>query len=119
VDDDTTRIAVRGETTTEGTIRDELEQLKKGKRKKTERFILSALSSIPWVGGFLSASANLDAEIEQGHVNELQQQWLDEHRRKLEELVRTLADVAQRIESLGEDAEERAQTPQYLSLVRK
>jgi len=56
-----------------------------GKRKKAERFVLAALSSIPG-SAVCSALASLDAETDQGYVNELQQQWLDEHRRKLEEL---------------------------------
>jgi hypothetical protein len=111
-------ISVRGEIA-ETSIRDELEELKKRKRRKTERFILSALSSIPWIGGFLSASANFDAESEQGHVNDLQRQWLEEHKRKIEELARTLSDIAQRIESLGPEAEARAETSQYSALVRK
>ena len=33
-----------------------------GKKRKFARFTLAALSSIPWVGGFLSATAALDAE---------------------------------------------------------
>lgn len=103
----------------EAAIRVELERLSTAKRKKAGRFVLAALSSIPWVGGLLSASASLDAEVDQGHVNELQQQWLDEHRRKLEELARTLADIAQRISSLGPEAEARADSSEYLGLVRK
>ncbi len=112
------RLPIRQEND-EAAIRDELERLSTTKRKKAERFFLAALSSIPWIGGLLSASASLDAEIDQGHVNELQQQWLDEHRRKLDELARTLADIAQRISSLGPEAETRAESPEYLGLVRK
>jgi hypothetical protein len=103
----------------EATFRDELVRRNTDKRKKAGRFVLSALSSIPWVGGFLSASANLDAEADQGRVNDLQRQWMDEHRAKLEELARTLAQLAERIDAIGPDAGDRAQTDEYLGLVRK
>ena len=35
-----------------------------GNRKKYSRFVLAALGSIPWVGGFLAASSAIDAENE-------------------------------------------------------
>lgn len=105
--------------TDEALIQAELDRLSKDKRKKTGRFVLAALSSIPWVGGLLSASATLDGEADQGQVNELQQEWLAEHRRKLQQLAGALSEISQRIDSLGPEAEERAQTEKYLGLVRK
>jgi hypothetical protein len=108
-----------GSDSPEATIRAALDKIEKDKRKKTGRFVLAALSSIPWVGGFLSASASLDAEVDQGRVNELQREWLEEHRRKLTELARALTEIADRIESLGPDAETRTIAPEYLGLVRK
>ena len=43
-------------------VRTELEEAAAGgKKRKFARFALAALSSIPWVGGFLSATAALDA----------------------------------------------------------
>jgi hypothetical protein len=35
-------------------------------RRKYGRFIVAALSSIPWIGGLIGATASLTAEIEQG-----------------------------------------------------
>lgn len=116
--DDQHRIRLR-DGIDEAVIQAELDRLAKEKRKKTGRFVLAALSSIPWVGGLLSASASLDGEADQGRVNELQQEWIAEHRRKLEELARALSEISQRIDSLGPEAEERAQTEEYLGLVRK
>jgi hypothetical protein len=116
--DDDKRLTIRDDNE-EAKIRDELEKLTKGKRKKAERFVLAAMSSIPWVGGFLSASANLDAEADQGQINHLLHQWVNEHRLKLEELARTLADVSERIRLLGAEAEKRAESDAYLGLVRK
>jgi hypothetical protein len=81
--------------------------------------LLAALGSIPWVGGFIAATAALEAEREQQKVNELQQEWLDEHRGKLTELGQTLLQIVQRLESLGEEIQTRIQTEEYLGLVRK
>src|SRR5713101_3863766 len=112
-------IPAGGVSTPEAAILSALDKLGKDKRKKTGRFVLAALSSIPWVGGFLSASASLDAEVDQGRVNELQREWLEEHRKKLTELAQALTEIADRIESLGPEAEARTDTPEYLGFVRK
>jgi len=87
-------------------------------KKKTSRFILSALSSIPWVGGFLSASASLQADIEQGKINTLQKLWLEEHQEKIELLAETLYEIISRLEKFFV-AEERIESENYLALVRK
>ncbi|MFN8092190.1 MAG: hypothetical protein U0599_08230 [Vicinamibacteria bacterium] len=90
-----------------------------GRRRQTDRFVLAALSSIPWVGGVLSAAAALDAEREQTRVNDLHREWLEEHKRKLAELARDLADVVARVEEIGEGAAERLQSEAYLGVVTK
>jgi hypothetical protein len=89
------------------------------RRRRADRFLLAALSSIPWVGGVLSASAALDAEAEQGRVNALYREWLEEHRRRLGELAEDLQDVMQRVEQLGPEAETRLESEPYLGVVRK
>ena len=98
-------------------IRTQLEKAGSSRRERYGRFTLSALSSIPWVGGFLSATADLDAEKAQGRVNALHQQWLELHHEKLEELGRTLAEIVGRLETLGELASERLEDESYLGLV--
>ena len=40
-------------------------RLSAGKGRKYVRFVIAALGSIPWVGGFIAASASLSAEREQ------------------------------------------------------
>lgn len=91
-----------------------------GQRRRTySRFTLAALSSIPWVGGFLAATAALDAEKEQGRVNDFQRQWMEEHRSKIEELGKTLAQIIERIDGFGEEVRQRLESPEYLTLVRK
>lgn len=90
-----------------------------GGNKKYARFILAALGSIPWVGGVLSASAGLRSEQDQGKVNELLKLWLEEHKEKISELGKTLVEILSRLDKLGEEIQERIESPHYLALVRK
>jgi hypothetical protein len=73
---------------------------------------------IPWIGGFIAASASLSAEREQQSINDLQRLWLQEHREKANLLNETLADIFIRLENFGDDVQERIESPEYLALVR-
>jgi len=84
-----------------------------------KKFVAAALGSVPWVGAFLSAAANLPADEAAARDDELRTQWLEEHQRKLGQLHETLNDVAQRFDSLGPGIEERVESPEYLALVRQ
>ncbi len=95
------------------------ERIQKGSKGKYKRFALAALGSIPWVGGFISGSASLQSEKEQGEINELQQQWHEEHKEQLYELVQMLEDVCMRFDELGDQIDVRIQSSEYLSLVKK
>lgn len=88
-------------------------------RRIIEKFVLAALGSIPWVGGFLSAAASFKAEEETLKQDSMQTQWLEEHQQKISMLRDTLEEIRQRFESLGEVIEERIQSEEYLALVRK
>jgi hypothetical protein len=55
------------------------EKLGGSKTKKYVRFVVAALSSIPWVGGLIAASASLSAERNQEEINDLHRMWLAEH----------------------------------------
>jgi hypothetical protein len=90
-----------------------------GKSHSYVRFLVAALGSIPWVGGLIAASASLSAENEQQSLNELQRLWLEEHREKLKELGDTLAEILVRLDQLGDEVQERIESPEYLALVRK
>jgi hypothetical protein len=46
------------------------------KRRVIEKFVLAALGSIPWAGGFLSAAASYKAEEGSIKQDSLQTQWL-------------------------------------------
>jgi hypothetical protein len=82
------------------------------------RCVFAAVGSIPWVGGLISASAALHAEREQGRVNELSRQWVEEHQQKIQHLNETLAQMISRLEQLGPQVEERLGDESYLGLVR-
>jgi hypothetical protein len=104
---------------TEKIQRDLAEAMGGGDRKKYSRFVLAALGSIPWVGGFLAASSAIDAENEQGKVNDLTRLWLEEHQSKVQELGETFVEILTRLDGLGDDIQERIESPNYLSLVRQ
>lgn len=88
------------------------------KRRITEKLLLAALGSIPWLGGFISAAADFKAEEGAARQDKLQTEWLREHERRIRELLETLHDVQSRIAQLGPDVEERIQSEEYLTLVR-
>src|ERR1700722_15979270 len=94
-------------------------KLSAGRSRKYVRFVVAALSSIPWVGGFIAASASLSAEREQEGINELQRLWLEEHKEKLKELSATLADIFVRLNNFGDEVDQRMESPEYLALVKK
>ena len=84
-----------------------------------QKFFLAAISSIPWVGGYLSAAASLRSEEASVRVSELQTEWLEEHHGKLENLQETLGEVDSRFSSLGDTITERIESEEYLGIVRK
>ncbi len=83
------------------------------------RFILAALSGIPWVGALLGAGAAFHGEFQQAQLNKLQKLWLEEHQAKLARLGHTLSTITDRFDGLGEDIQERIQSEEYLGLIRK
>ncbi len=89
------------------------------RRRLAEKFLLAALGSIPWVGGFLSAAANFKTDEGSIRQNSLQTEWLREHEKKLTRLRAALEGVYERFESLGDTIDERIQSEDYLALVRR
>ena len=89
------------------------------KKRAFEKFALAALGSIPWVGSFISAAASIELEKEEIERDSLQSQWLEEHQSKLEKLHETLEYVVSRLESLGEEINQRIESPEFLDIVRK
>lgn len=101
-------------------IRDELEKSSASKQWRiTERFLMAALGSIPWVGGFIAAAASIPSVESTARGNALRTKWLEEHHRKLEDLNSIFGEISQRFEKLGPSIQERIQSPEYLDLVRQ
>src|SRR6266480_5269696 len=99
---------------------DKLAKLEPSRREKVLRAILlAALGSIPWVGGFMSALATARTEHVQGKRDNLQNQWLEEHGKKIQELAATLIHMVARLESFGEEVKSRLESEEYLALIRK
>lgn len=89
------------------------------RRSLLDKFVLAALGSIPWIGGFLTAAAAFKAEQGARQSNRLHTQWLEEHASKLGDLRNTLDQVIGRFNDLGNQIDERIQAPEYLQLVRR
>ncbi len=96
-----------------------VQRLSQGKNRKYVRFLVAALGSIPWIGGFIAASASLTAEREQQGINDLQQLWLHEHKEKIVELRDSLNEIFGRLDNFGDQVQQRIESPEYLALVRK
>lgn len=100
-------------------IRTELAKIAPSKHKRIiEKFILAALGSVPWVGGFLSAAFSYKAEEGRIRSNTLQTQWLEEHAKKIEHLIQTLREITMRFDNLGPEIESRIESEEYLHIVR-
>jgi hypothetical protein len=101
-------------------IRDQIAEVTPSVRKRFfEKFLLAALGSIPWVGGFISTMATLKTEAPDLRADDMRTQWLNEHQKKLAQLAQTLSDISDRFEKLGTQIDERIQSEAYLNLVRR
>lgn len=101
-------------------IRAELASSEPSRRKRIlEAIALAILGSIPWVGGVLAAAATFKFGEAGAKQDTLRNQWLEGHYRKLSSLRETLSEVFGRIESLGEEINDRLESEEYLGLIRK
>ena len=63
--------------------------------------------------------ASLKTESGEVKADDMRTEWLNEHQRKIEKLAKTLNDIAERFEKLGEQIDERIQSEDYLDIVRR
>jgi len=89
------------------------------KAGKYARLILAVMSSIPWIGGVLSAAATLSAEASQSQINKLLEIWINEHKDKLNSLKQTIEEIISKLDSLDDEIQQRIQSEEYLNIVRK
>lgn len=83
------------------------------------KVVMAALGAVPWVGSLLNAAQAFTEEKSQIKTDSLQRQWLEEHKLKLNHLARDLSEIMRRLDSVGEDIQQRIESEEYLSLVRK
>jgi hypothetical protein len=101
-------------------LRSEIAKGTTSKRRRIgAKFLMAAIGSIPWVGGFLAAAASIPGDESETRSDDLRTQWLEEHERKLLDLRSTIDEIDERFENLGPSIEERIQSPEYLALVRQ
>lgn len=101
-------------------LRAELEKVEPSKRSRVlEKFVLAVLSTIPWIGGVLSAAESFCTEEGTFRQNHLQTQWLGEHQKKIVLLGETLNQIQHRLENIREDIDARLASEEYLGIVRK
>jgi hypothetical protein len=108
------------DTTVEQKIKEELVRSFESKRKRIfSKLFGAALGSVPWVGGFLSAMSDFKSNESQVKNNQLYQQWLEEHKEKMQILAETLISVMKRLDEFPEEINYRLESEEYLQIVRK
>ena len=101
-------------------LQQKLQSLEPSRRKRVFRKLMAAaLGSIPWIGGFLTAAQSYKEEEGQIETDNLQRQWLEEHKVRLQALARDLAEIINRLDLLGDEIQDRIESQEYLALVRK
>ena len=106
--------------TSVSSLKSEIERASPNRRRRIYEAIgLAALSSIPWIGGVFAAGMNYELRENNTARDALVEQWLQEHQNKLVSLRLTLEEIVTRIESLGEEIDERITSEGYLALLRK
>jgi hypothetical protein len=100
-------------------VRSDLAKLDDAKYGRYARFVLAALSSLPWVGGLIGAAAAAYGEHDQGKVNLLQRKWLEEHAERLHDVAGAIDEVTSRLDQFGDEVKARMESDEYLSIVRK
>ncbi len=103
------------------TLRADVEAVESSRRERMlVKFILAAVGQIPWVGAVLSLMQAFKAdETAINQLSGLQEQWLEEHGRKIRLLEETITEIGHRLSNIGGDIDERLQSEDYLALVRK
>lgn len=103
-----------------------MEFFKSGKWKKYSSLVLAILGALPWVGTVLNVTAtaagainDLKNDDDQEKTDHLQGLWIEEHKQKINDLYKTIFEILSRLDSFGEEIQERINSPEYLALVRK
>jgi hypothetical protein len=93
--------------------------LEGGGGPKAARFALACLGGIPGVGGAFSATASAWSDAQQKKFNKIFASWLKLQEEEIKEIGITLMEVMLRLDPNDHKVEERVQSREYLSLVKK
>jgi hypothetical protein len=101
-------------------IQFELKKLYQSKRSKIiSKIISAALGAVPWIGGFLSAAKEFKSDESVEKRNLLYEQWLEEHKKKMNILSETIFEVVARLNEFSDEIDERLESEEYLQIVKK
>lgn len=101
-------------------IRREVERLLGSSGSAFARFLVAALGgAVPVAGGAIGAAASAWGERDQQKVNELFSTWLRLQQDEIREIGVTLLEVAARIDLNDPAVKARAESPEFVALVRK
>jgi hypothetical protein len=90
-----------------------------GNAGKIVRGLLQVASSVPFVGGLLSAVASAWSERNQEKFNEILKEYLMRIKDEIEEQKKTLAEIFMRLDAQDTTVRERFESPKYQDLVKK
>jgi hypothetical protein len=93
--------------------------LKSGAGPKIARFALACLSAIPLGGGAIGGIGGLWSEADQEKFNKIFATWLKLQEDEIKEIGKTLLEITQRVDTEDERIQQRLQSPEYLSLIKK
>jgi hypothetical protein len=96
-----------------------LKHVSGGEWSKYAHVAMAALSSLPWVGTVISAAQTFTSESSEESSYRAMYFWVKAHQEKLRELSETLLRIFERFDSFGQSMEQRINSEEYLSLVRK
>jgi hypothetical protein len=96
-----------------------LDRVSGGEWSKYARVAMAALSSLPWVGSVIGAAATFSGENTEQSTSRAMYMWVKVHEEKLKEVSLALQEMFARFESFGQRTEDRVNSEEYMSLVRK
>ena len=113
-------VIVTGQGHSKDEIKAEIDKaLHSGSAPRILRFILGCLGGLPVAGGLVSATGSAWSEADQGKFNQFLVAWLKMQEKDVEDIGKTMTEVAARLNLHDAQIEDRIRSAEYLTLVRK
>lgn len=96
-----------------------LDSLDNGVRSSVAKVVLSALGGVPVVGSLIGAAGTAWSEYDQWKFQKLLLNWLKLQEEEINEVGQTLAEVMLLVDQTDEMVNQRMQSPDYLSIVKR